>query len=70
MTTRYFVVDGASAEVTRHAESHQAYAQAELTALLQDVGFSTAGFHPAITGEPDSHGDFEAVVARRQVSPP
>jgi len=67
MTTRYFVVDGASAEVTRYAESHQAYAQAELTALLQDAGFSVAGFHPALTGEPDSRGDFEAVVARRQV---
>lgn len=37
-TTRFFIVDAATGEVTRHAMSVQAYEPSEIVELLEDVG--------------------------------
>ena len=52
-TNRYFVVDGATGAVTRHAESLQAYTDDGYRSLLAACGFGEVIFHPSSTGEPD-----------------
>ncbi len=52
-TNRYFVIDGATGAVTRHAESLQAYTDDAYRSLLAGCGFGEVVFHPSLTGEPD-----------------
>lgn len=52
-TNRYFVIDGATGAVTRHAESLQAYTNDAYRSLLAACGFGEVVFHPSLTGEPD-----------------
>jgi SAM-dependent methyltransferase len=52
-TNRYFVIDGATGAVTRHAESLQAYTDDAYRSLLATCGFGEAVFHPSLMGEPD-----------------
>ncbi len=64
-TTRYFIVDAARAEVTRHAQTYQAYSNEEYQALLVECGFDQVQFFPSLTGvEDDSSRDLMAIVAR------
>lgn len=51
-TTRYFVLEAASGEVTRHAQSLQAYTEADYEALLGEAGFDDVTFHESLTGSP------------------
>lgn len=52
-TNRYFVIDGATGAVIRHAESLQAYTNDAYRSLLAACGFGEVVFHPSLTGEPD-----------------
>jgi SAM-dependent methyltransferase len=50
-TVRYFVVELTNGQVTRHAQSFQAYTDDEYRALLTESGFSAIGFGPSLTGD-------------------
>lgn len=43
-TTRYYIIDAASGEVTRHASSFQAYTLAGYEQVLREAGFSQVEF--------------------------
>jgi SAM-dependent methyltransferase len=71
-TIRYFVIDGATGEVTRYAQSFQAYTDGELATLLSECGFTEPRMHPSLTGdesgaEPSAFtAGLFALVARKQ----
>lgn len=52
-TNRYFVIDGATGVVTRHAESLQAYTDDAYRSLLAACGFGEVVFHPSLAGKHD-----------------
>ena len=52
-TERYFVVDAATGDVTRHASSTQAYTDEQYRSLLVDSGLAAVTFYPSLTGSPD-----------------
>jgi SAM-dependent methyltransferase len=65
-TTRFFIVDAATGDVTRHASSSQAYTDGQLAALLAECGFAEITFYPSLTGTVDeTQSDFFALVARK-----
>jgi SAM-dependent methyltransferase len=66
-THRYFVVDAASAAVTRYAESVQAYSEDEYRQLLTDCGFSSPATYPSLSGD-DAPGEFVVLIASRAIS--
>ena len=49
-TTRFYIVDGATGEVQRYAQTAQAYTTEEYIALLRSCGFSDITFIPSLTG--------------------
>jgi hypothetical protein len=57
-TDRYFIVDCATGEVTRHASSAQAYSNEDCRRLLVKAGFPDVRFYPSLTGVEDEtqHG--------------
>jgi SAM-dependent methyltransferase len=64
-TTRHYVIDLASAAVTRYAQSFQAYTEDEYEALLRGCGFAELVFFPALTGGPDPEPpELQVIVAR------
>jgi len=63
-TTRYFVIDAATGEVTRHAATTQAYRDEDYRAMLADAGFRDIGFHPSLTGGPEVHPGLLVITAR------
>jgi SAM-dependent methyltransferase len=52
-TIRYYVIDAASQNVIRYAQTMQAYTQAQYTALLEECGFSDIRFYDSLLGAPD-----------------
>lgn len=65
-TTRYFIVAAASGAVTRHAQSMQAYAEADYEALIRKVGFEDMTFHESLTGRAaDAERELIAITARK-----
>jgi hypothetical protein len=66
MTTRYWVVDAASGEVSRYASTAQGYTDADLEALLLRQGFSDVRFYPALAPQPGQpRQEFYGVTALR-----
>lgn len=63
-TTRYFLVDAATAQVERFAGSYQAYSQDDMQALLESHGFCDVRFYASLTGDPEP-GNFYVVTAVR-----
>lgn len=57
-THRHYVIDAATGEVTRHADSMQAYTEGDYRALLEAAGFQDVLFYPSLTGtaEPEAFG--------------
>ncbi len=65
-TTRHFVIDGVTAEVTRYAATYQAYSNDALAGLLRGCGFDQVHFYPSLHGAPDaSQPDFMAITAHK-----
>ncbi len=65
-TQRYFILDGPTGEVTRHAASLQAYTEEEYRALVEGCGFTAVTFVPSLKGGPDeTQPDFYVIVARK-----
>ena len=55
VTTRYWIVDAETAEVTRYAQTAQGYTDADLEELLHRHGFEEVTFYPSLApkeGEP------------------
>jgi SAM-dependent methyltransferase len=61
-TTRYLVVDAATASVDRYAASVQAYSDADYRTMLVDAGFQVIELVGALDGS-DSSGEFVVYVA-------
>lgn len=49
-TQRFFVVDGRTGDVTRHAMTAEAYTDEQFRALLTDAGFENLRFFPSLVG--------------------
>lgn len=65
-TTRYFIIDAATGEVTRHASSMQAYTEEGYRALLEECGYEDITFYPSLTGgEPGDTYGLCAIVAHK-----
>ncbi len=65
-TTRYFIIDAATGEVTRHAATCQGYTDDEYRSLLAECGFEDVRLWPTLTGsEEGSHPGLLAITARK-----
>jgi SAM-dependent methyltransferase len=63
-TTRYYVIDTHSAEVTRYAQSFQAYKDEEYCSLLSSHGFSNIQVIPGFSGD-NSPENLIAITAQK-----
>lgn len=63
-TTRYYIVDAATAGVERFAASYQAYSTEDLWALLESTGLRRDCIFPSLTGGGQT-GEFYVVTAIR-----
>jgi len=64
---RYFIVDASTGEVTRYAQSLQAYTDEQYHSLLTDCGFDDMEFFPSLIGVQDStQNQLMAIVARKR----
>lgn len=69
-TTRYYVIDTATAQVTRYASTAQAYTDSEYEALLTRQGFEDVQFYPSLGGSlGDPREEFFAITARKISEP-
>lgn len=50
VTIRYLILDAATGELARYAQSLQAYTDAEYRELLRKQGFGNISFHPSLGG--------------------
>ena len=65
-TTRYFIIDAASAQVARYASTTQAYSEEQYCRMIRGAGFEDIHFFPSLTGVEDpAQADFFAIVARK-----
>lgn len=65
-TTRYFVIDAATAAATSCSSSLQAYTDDAYRDILEGCGFRDLQFFPSLTGAADaSRGNLMAIAARR-----
>lgn len=63
---RYFVVDAATATVTRHADSVQAYSETAYRRLMETCGFTAVEIFPSLHGESDpGQAGLFALTARK-----
>jgi SAM-dependent methyltransferase len=70
-TTRYFVIDATTANVTHHASTMQAYTDQQYRSLLVECGFREPEIYPSLAGEVDgSQDNLMAIVARKGTQPP
>jgi SAM-dependent methyltransferase len=71
-TIRYFLIDGATGNVSRYAQSLQAYTDEELGAILSESGFADARIFPSLSGDEgeiarsEVAGDFFALMAHKR----
>lgn len=64
-TVRIYVVDAATGEVERHAQTFQGYDDEAYRELLASVGFERVAFHTALTGrDEDAEAGLFAITAR------
>jgi hypothetical protein len=64
-------VDTSTGEVTRHAQSLQAYTEAQYHSLLTDCGFDNVEFFPSLVGVKDPTQDgLMAIVAQKRDGAP
>jgi SAM-dependent methyltransferase len=64
-TIRYYVVDAATAAVTRYAQSMQAYTNEEYAEELARAGFVEVQFLPSLTGERAEESELMVIVGRK-----
>jgi hypothetical protein len=65
-TERFYIVDAATGQVTRHAASTQGYDEEQIESMLREAGFGKVAFIPSLTGKAeDDAADFLVVTAVR-----
>jgi hypothetical protein len=65
-TTRYYIIDEASGDVARHAQTFQGYADDEYRALLREAGFGDVADRPDFPGRPvEAMGELVVYAARK-----
>ena len=65
-TTRYFIIDAATGQVTRHAASYQAYSDDEYRSMLTARGFRDVRLLPSLAGDEDEgQAGLVVIVARK-----
>jgi hypothetical protein len=70
-TVRYMVVDAATAQVTRHAQTFAAYDEAAYRDALAQAGFVGARFLPSLTDDDaGAQPGLLAIVARKAAAAP
>jgi SAM-dependent methyltransferase len=63
---RYYIIDAATGEVTRHSASTQAYTNEEYRSLLADCGFGDVVFYSSLGGSAGSpEGDLMGVLSQK-----
>ena len=66
-TERFYIIDAASGQVTRHAASTVAYSDAQLQKMLREAGFRNISFHPSLTGKEEAQSqEMVVVLAQKQ----
>ncbi len=65
-TTRYYIVDVATGDVTRHAQSFQAYSDDEYESLLVGCGFAGVRRYQSLTGTEEGTEDLTVLVGSKQ----
>ncbi len=67
VTRRYFIVDAASEEVSRFAQSLKAYSKEQYRAILENAGFADVRFHASLIGREDpSQPGLLVITARKK----
>ena len=70
-TTRYLIIDASTGNVTRHADTMQAYFDEGYRSLLAECGFIEPEIYPSLSGEVDvSQSGLMAIVARKGAQAP
>jgi len=64
-TTRYFIIDGETGEVTRYAATYQAYTDTEYKELLEECGFSMINQYLSLAGKENNQQE-GLIVLRAQ----
>ncbi len=65
-TTRYYIIDAATGDVTRHAQTFQGYTEEEYRALLRDAGFDDVTARPDFPGPTvEAMGELVVYAARK-----
>jgi len=65
-TTRYFIIDAETSNVTLHASSMVAYTRENLEQIIRKVGFKDIVFHESLSGgENDLDENLEVIQARK-----
>jgi SAM-dependent methyltransferase len=65
-TTRYFIIDAATGDVTRHAQTFQGYTDEEYRELLRDAGFGDVAIRADFPGPTvEAMGELVAYAARK-----
>lgn len=65
-TIRYFVIDASTGNVTRYAQSIQAYTDEQYQFLLRACEFDDVTFYPSLLGSTDPlHEDFITIVSQK-----
>lgn len=62
---RYYIVDVASGEVTRHSASSQAYENAQLLEMIKEAGFRTSDLFSSLTGKLEELSEMMVVLAHK-----
>ena len=65
VTHRWYIVDAATGQVTRYADSMQAYTDEAYRQLLADCGFGPVTFYPSLSGEGDVQTELVALTAKK-----
>ncbi len=65
-TTRYYIIDAATGDVIRHAQTFQGYTEEEFRELLRDAGFDDVAIRPDFPGPTvEAMGELVAFAARK-----
>jgi SAM-dependent methyltransferase len=64
-TERFYIVESANGQVTRHAASTVGYTEEQLAEMLEEAGFGNIRFYPSLTGKEDESQEMVVVVAQK-----
>ncbi len=65
-TERFYIVESASGQVTRHAASTVGYTEEQLAEMLEKAGFGHICFYPSLTGKEEADSQEMVVVTAQK----